>query len=359
MCSSTRCWRRARAGLAHGTRAAGEVDRARVRGRGAGGEEHPPLARRLAARPVAEVRRRLRRRARPARGRAVAGARGGRRELGAEPAHAPRAARVLERQSGRSRRAMRARASSSPSSSARASAARLRCARSSTRTSGDVERARATIDESPREPGRRRRRPSRSTCARSASSSSRRKPLRPPRCTSSRALELAEQLRHPRAGRLPRARRSDRGADHAAASSSGPPSVLAAFEAQSRASRVPWSLATGARCRGLLLAAHGELEAAEHRVRDGARASTSAAPCPSSVRGRCSRSGGLQRRRNERRRAQESLDRGDRGLRAGSGRRSGCAACGARAAPARRAPDERAGLDRSRAARRRAGRRAA
>ena len=82
--------------------------------------------------------------------------------------------------------------------------------------------------------------------------------------------------------------------------------VLCELEARGRASRVAWSLATGARCRGLLLAARGSLEAAERSL-DEALVEHDRLPAPFE-RGRTLLALGLLlRRRNERRRAQERL----------------------------------------------------
>jgi DNA-binding CsgD family transcriptional regulator len=75
---------------------------------------------------------------------------------------------------------------------------------------------------------------------------------------------------------------------------------------RAKATRIPWSLATGARCRGLLLAAHGELVAAERSLEMALREHEQL-PMPFE-RGRTLLVLGLlQRRRNERRRAHESL----------------------------------------------------
>jgi DNA-binding CsgD family transcriptional regulator len=82
--------------------------------------------------------------------------------------------------------------------------------------------------------------------------------------------------------------------------------ALAAFERQSRASRVPWSLATSARSRALLLAARGELEAAEVAFAT-ALAAHELCPVPFERARTLLALSGLQRRRNERRRAHESL----------------------------------------------------
>jgi DNA-binding CsgD family transcriptional regulator/tetratricopeptide (TPR) repeat protein len=77
--------------------------------------------------------------------------------------------------------------------------------------------------------------------------------------------------------------------------------------ARARASGVPWSLATGARCRGLLLAARGELDAAEEAFAD-ALTAHERLPMPFE-RGRTLLGLGLLlRRRNLRRRAGECLE---------------------------------------------------
>jgi len=83
-------------------------------------------------------------------------------------------------------------------------------------------------------------------------------------------------------------------------------SVLGELEARGEASRVPWSLATGARCRGLLLAAHGKLDAAERSFE---QALTEHARCPVPFeRARTLLALGLlQRRKNARRLADQSL----------------------------------------------------
>ena len=83
--------------------------------------------------------------------------------------------------------------------------------------------------------------------------------------------------------------------------------VLGELQERAEASRVPWSLATGARCRGLLLSAHGELYAAEQSLQD-ALTAHERSPMPFE-RGRTLLVlGVLQRRRNERRSAHESLE---------------------------------------------------
>src|SRR5581483_9881388 len=82
--------------------------------------------------------------------------------------------------------------------------------------------------------------------------------------------------------------------------------LLAAFEQQARASKLPWSLATSARCRGLLLAAQGELEAAERRL-EAALHEHARLPMPFERARTLLALGLLRRRRNQRRRANESL----------------------------------------------------
>ncbi len=82
--------------------------------------------------------------------------------------------------------------------------------------------------------------------------------------------------------------------------------VLAELEARARASRVPWSLATGARCRGQLLAARGELEAAD-RSYAAALVEHEQLPMPFELARTLLARGLLQRRRNERRLAHASL----------------------------------------------------
>ena len=108
--------------------------------------------------------------------------------------------------------------------------------------------------------------------------------------------------------------------------------------AEPRQAGSPWSLATGARSRALLLAARGELEAAE-RAFEEALAEHERLPCRSSARGRCSRSvcssgagtsGAAPRSRSSRRIA--TFDELGAPLWAARAR--------ARAAPARRPPDE-------------------
>jgi DNA-binding CsgD family transcriptional regulator len=87
---------------------------------------------------------------------------------------------------------------------------------------------------------------------------------------------------------------------------SGAETILADFEARAEASPIPWSLATSSRCRGLLLAAHAKLDEAAQSFE---RAMVAHARCP--VRFELARTllayGLLQRRKNERRLADESL----------------------------------------------------
>jgi DNA-binding CsgD family transcriptional regulator len=83
--------------------------------------------------------------------------------------------------------------------------------------------------------------------------------------------------------------------------------VLAEFERRATASAIPWSLATSARCRGLLLAARGSLDAAARSLED-AVCEHERLPMPFERARTLLVLGLVQRRRNERRRAQESLD---------------------------------------------------
>ncbi len=78
--------------------------------------------------------------------------------------------------------------------------------------------------------------------------------------------------------------------------------VLEEFEQRARASSVPWSLATSARCRGLLLAAHADLDAAKASFED-ALHEHERLPMPFERARTLLVLGLLQRRRNERRRA--------------------------------------------------------
>lgn len=83
--------------------------------------------------------------------------------------------------------------------------------------------------------------------------------------------------------------------------------LLEELERRARATRLAWSLATGARCRGLLLAAQGKLDAAELSLETALR-EHERLPMPFERARTLLVLGLLQRRRNERRRAQESLD---------------------------------------------------
>ena len=83
--------------------------------------------------------------------------------------------------------------------------------------------------------------------------------------------------------------------------------VLVQFEARAGVSRVPWALATSARCRGLLLAARGELDAAD-RAFTQALSEHEASPVPFERARTLLTRALLQRRRNERRLAQASLE---------------------------------------------------
>ena len=129
--------------------------------------------------------------------------------------------------------------------------------------------------------------------------------------------------------------------------------VLNDLEQRAKATRIPWSLATGARCRGLLLTAHGELDAAERSLESALRKHDQL-PMPFE-RGRTLLVLGLlQRRRNERRRAHESLDASARDLRAA--RRTALGSKDTARAPSPgRAPDEQRGPDAGRTASRGAG----
>jgi len=82
--------------------------------------------------------------------------------------------------------------------------------------------------------------------------------------------------------------------------------VLSDLEQRATATRIPWSLATGARGRGLLLAARGELDAAECSL-ENALSEHERLPMPFERARTLLVLGLLQRRRNERRRAHESL----------------------------------------------------
>jgi DNA-binding CsgD family transcriptional regulator/tetratricopeptide (TPR) repeat protein len=83
--------------------------------------------------------------------------------------------------------------------------------------------------------------------------------------------------------------------------------VLDEFEQRAQASPIPWSLATSARSRGLLLAARGELDLAERTLRQALR-EHKRLPMPFERARTLFVLGLLQRRRNERRRSRETLE---------------------------------------------------
>ena len=78
------------------------------------------------------------------------------------------------------------------------------------------------------------------------------------------------------------------------------------FEQRARASRIPWALATSARCRGLLHAARGELAAAEDSLVE-ALHEHEQSPVPFERARTLLALGLLRRRRNERRLAHDAL----------------------------------------------------
>jgi DNA-binding CsgD family transcriptional regulator len=83
--------------------------------------------------------------------------------------------------------------------------------------------------------------------------------------------------------------------------------LLDEFEQRAKVSRLPWSQATSARCRGLLHAAQGDLAAAEHSLDDALR-EHERLPMPFERARTLLALGLLQRRKNERRRAHETLE---------------------------------------------------
>jgi DNA-binding CsgD family transcriptional regulator/tetratricopeptide (TPR) repeat protein len=83
--------------------------------------------------------------------------------------------------------------------------------------------------------------------------------------------------------------------------------LLGEFEQRARANRLPWSQATSARCRGLLHAARGDVDAAEHSLEDALR-DHERLPMPFERARTLLALGFVQRRKNERRRAHESLE---------------------------------------------------
>jgi len=83
--------------------------------------------------------------------------------------------------------------------------------------------------------------------------------------------------------------------------------ILDEFEQHARASAIPWSLATAARCRGLLLSAQGDLDAAERSLERALR-EHERLPMPFERARTLLVLGLLHRRKNERRRARQSLE---------------------------------------------------
>ena len=83
--------------------------------------------------------------------------------------------------------------------------------------------------------------------------------------------------------------------------------LLGELDARAEASPVPWSLATGARSRGLLLSAQGDLDGAERSFED-ALAAHERLPMPFELGRTLLVFGLLERRRNERRRGNEHLE---------------------------------------------------
>jgi DNA-binding NarL/FixJ family response regulator len=83
--------------------------------------------------------------------------------------------------------------------------------------------------------------------------------------------------------------------------------LLSRFEQRAARSHIPWSLAVSARCRGLLLGAHGELEAAGEAL-ERALAEHERCPMPFERARTLLVQGRLQRRLKQKRRARLSLD---------------------------------------------------
>jgi DNA-binding CsgD family transcriptional regulator/tetratricopeptide (TPR) repeat protein len=83
--------------------------------------------------------------------------------------------------------------------------------------------------------------------------------------------------------------------------------VLGEFEQRSVATSIPWSLATAGRCRALLLSAQGDLDAAERSLEQ-ALLEHERLPMPFERARTLLVLGLLQRRKNERRRARQSLE---------------------------------------------------
>lgn len=83
--------------------------------------------------------------------------------------------------------------------------------------------------------------------------------------------------------------------------------LLARFEQQAARSQIPWSLAVSARCRGLVLAARGELEAAADAL-EGALTAHDRSPVPFERARTLVAQGQVMRRLKRKRRARESLE---------------------------------------------------
>ena len=83
--------------------------------------------------------------------------------------------------------------------------------------------------------------------------------------------------------------------------------LLARFEERAARSRIPWSLAVSTRCRGLVLAAKGELDAAEEAL-ERALAEHERCPMPFERARTLLHQGRLQRRLKQKRQARLSLD---------------------------------------------------
>ena len=83
--------------------------------------------------------------------------------------------------------------------------------------------------------------------------------------------------------------------------------LLARFEERAARSRIPWSLAVSARCRGLVLAARGELDAAAEAL-ERALAEHERCPMPFERARTLLVQGRLQRRLKQKRQARLSLD---------------------------------------------------
>jgi DNA-binding CsgD family transcriptional regulator len=88
----------------------------------------------------------------------------------------------------------------------------------------------------------------------------------------------------------------------------GARSVLAALEAAAARSRIPWSLAVGARCRGLVLAAEGDVDGAADAL-DRALDEHDACPMPFELARTLLAAGQVRRRLKQKRHARELLAR--------------------------------------------------